>query len=95
MSSFSKPHQATVIQSPGLDTTAVRRDVWVGPPSLPVGQSPERRSRQVTGPQVPGTGVQGPVLISRVTRFPTRPGVVPGVSYFVGVLVSKSGNSSP
>jgi len=64
---------------------AVRRGVWIGPPSLLVGQSPERRSRQVMGPQVPRTGVQGPVVISRATHFPTCLGVVPGGSYFVGV----------
>jgi len=85
-------HQATVCWG-----------VWIGPPSLLVRQSPERRSCQVTGPQVsrtgvqgqvPRTGVQGPVVISRVTHFPTRLGVVPGWCSFVGVVVSKSGNKS-
>jgi len=74
---------------------AVRRDVWIGPPSPLVGQSPERRSRQVTCPQVSCTlAAQDPVVISRATHFPTRLGVVPGVPYFVGILVSKSGNKS-
>ena len=82
---------------------AVCRGVWIGLPSLLVRQSPERRNCQVTGPQVPRTGVQGqvpqtgvqsPVVISRATNFPTRLGVVPGGSAFVGVLVSKSGNKS-
>jgi len=73
---------------------AVRQGVWIGPLSLLVGQSQERRSCQVTGPQVPRTGVQGPVVISRVMHFPTRLGVVPSESYFVGVLVSRSGNKS-
>jgi len=74
---------------------AVRRDVWIGPPSLPVSKSPERRSRQVTGPQVPLTlAARGPVVISRLTHFPARLGVVPGGPYFIGVLVSKSGNKS-
>ena len=74
---------------------AVRRDVWIGPPSLPVSKSPERRSRQVTGPQVPLTlAARGPVVISRLTHFPARLGVVPGGPYLIGVLVSKSGNTS-
>jgi len=74
---------------------AVRRDVWIGPPSLLVGQSPEHRSRQVTCPQVLCTlAAQDPVVISRATHFPTRLGVVPGGPYFVGILVSKSGNKS-
>jgi len=78
-----------------LHQAAVRRGVWIGPPSLLVGQSPECRSRQVTCPQVPWTlGAQGPVVISRATHFLTRLGVVPGGPYFVGVLVSKSGNKS-
>jgi len=56
---------------------AVRRDVWIAPPSLPVWQSPERRSRGVTGPQVPLTlAARGPMVISRVTHFPARLGVV-------------------
>jgi hypothetical protein len=72
---------------------AVRRGVWIGPPSLLVGQSPVRRSRQVTCPQVPWTlGAQGPVVISRATHFPTRLGVVSGGPYFFGILVSQSGN---
>jgi len=49
----------------------------------------------VTGPQVPLTlAARGPVVISRVTHFPARLGVVPGGLYFIGVLVSKSGNKS-
>ena len=74
---------------------AVRQDVWIVPPSLLVGQSPERRSRQVTGPQVPLTlAARGPVVISRATHFPARLGVVPGGLNFICVLVSKSGNKS-
>jgi len=74
---------------------AVCRDIWIGPPSLPVGQSPERRSRKVTGPQVPLTqAARGPVVISRATHFPVRLGVLPGGLYFIVVLVSKSGNKS-
>ena len=82
---------------------ATRRGVWIGPPSLLVGQSPERRSCQVTGPQVswtgvqgqvPRTGVQGHVVISRATHFPTGLGVVPVGCSFIGVLLSKSGNKS-
>ena len=34
----------------------IRRGVWIGAPSLVVGQSPERRSCQVTGPQVSRSG---------------------------------------
>jgi len=46
-------------------------------------------------PQVPWTlAAQSPVVISRATHFPTRLGVVPSGSSFVGVLVSKSGNKS-
>jgi len=84
----------------------VRRGVWIGSPSLPVRQSPERRSCQVTGPQVSRTGVQGqvprpvdwrsgvqgPVVISRVTNFPTHLGVLPDRCSIVGVLFLKSGN---
>jgi len=44
--------------------------------------------------QIPQTGVQGHVVISRATHFPTCLGVVPGGCSFVGVLVSKSGNKS-
>jgi len=49
----------------------------------------------VTCPQVPWTlAARGPVVISRVTHFPARLGVVLGGPYFVGVLVSKSGDKS-
>ena len=49
----------------------------------------------MTCPQVPCTlTAQDPVVISRATHFPTRLGVVPGGPYFVGILVSKSGNKS-
>ena len=81
----------------------IRRGVWIGPPSLLVGQSPERRSCQVTGPQVSRTGIQGQVprtdfkshvVISRLTHFPTCLGVVPVGCSFVGVLFSRSENKS-